>query len=417
VNTFRGLVVVFLLLVLGTSARAGIINRFSIGRVFYPIPNLGRLNRELHGKVIDFSHNHGADNRIWSDALCEKRDLYVYVPPCYDPRQAYPLIILFHGFLQDEVIALHLVRTFDDAIANGELPPVIIAAPDGSIRGRPTILNGGSFYVNSKAGRFEDYIMQDVWSFVHRRFCIRPEREAHALVGGSMGGFGAFNFGIKYRDRVGTVAGLLPPLNLRYADCYGRYFSNFDPTCLGWREHFRPWMPVARFYYVIVVRERRLTIPLYGRRADEMAAVSLENPVEMLFYYDVQPGELEMFVGYGGKDQFNLGAQAESFLYFARLKGLDVTSVYHPNGKHSVESAMSFAPELFCWLKPRLGPYAPWFDCCPTMLPHFPEQSPSPAMETTNNTSVPLCYTPSTCCPAANTKERRPWLRHHFGLK
>src|SRR5262249_32351824 len=33
---------------------------------------LERANRRLHGTVIDYTHNHGADRRIWSAALCEK---------------------------------------------------------------------------------------------------------------------------------------------------------------------------------------------------------------------------------------------------------------------------------------------------------------------------------------------------------
>src|SRR5580704_9367501 len=45
---------------------------------------LKTLNVQLNGKVLDFTHNHGGDYRIWSWALCEKRDLYVYLPPCFN---------------------------------------------------------------------------------------------------------------------------------------------------------------------------------------------------------------------------------------------------------------------------------------------------------------------------------------------
>src|SRR5687767_2948583 len=56
-------------------------------------PLLRRTNHKLAGQVLDYTKNHGEDNRIWSNALCEKRDLYVYLPPCYDPKKAYPLIL------------------------------------------------------------------------------------------------------------------------------------------------------------------------------------------------------------------------------------------------------------------------------------------------------------------------------------
>jgi hypothetical protein len=52
--------------------------------------NLQELNHCLKGHVDDYTHNHGADRRIWSDALQQPRDLYVDLPPGYDPQQQYP---------------------------------------------------------------------------------------------------------------------------------------------------------------------------------------------------------------------------------------------------------------------------------------------------------------------------------------
>src|SRR5436190_10593287 len=96
---------------------------------------LKRINRSLHGQVIDFTHNHGKDRRIWSPALCAKRDLYVYVPPGYDPAKKYPLGIFLHGAGQDEQLFIKsLAREFDAQIVAGKIPPFIVAAPDGSQR-------------------------------------------------------------------------------------------------------------------------------------------------------------------------------------------------------------------------------------------------------------------------------------------
>src|SRR5262245_52371784 len=246
-------------------------------RWIHPTDELANVSRRLHGQVLDFTCNHGADRRIFSPALGEKRDLYVYLPPQYSPQKQYPLVIYLHGFGQDEESFLKFVELFDRPIACGKLPPVVIAAPDGSIRGRPSLLNAGSFYVNSKAGRFEDFVVQDVWTFMHEQFSIRPERAAHALVGGSMGGFGAFNLGIKCRDRVGIVAGVLPPLNLRFLDCHGRYFVPFDPDCIGWRQELRPYGAIGRFAGgLIVVRERRMTDTIFGRSPDAIRNVDRE---------------------------------------------------------------------------------------------------------------------------------------------
>src|SRR5258708_1646875 len=82
---------------------------------------------------------HGADRRIWSPALCAKRDLYVYLPPGYDRAKKYPLLIFLHGAGQDEQLFLkNLAKEFDQTIAAGKFPPAVVAAPDGSMLGRPS---------------------------------------------------------------------------------------------------------------------------------------------------------------------------------------------------------------------------------------------------------------------------------------
>jgi S-formylglutathione hydrolase FrmB len=326
---------------------------------------LDRLNRRLAGQVLDFTNNHGrTDRRIWSEALQEKRDVYVYLPPNFDPNKRYPVIFWLHGFAQDEHSFIqYVVEPLDKVMASGLLPPAIVVAPDGSLSGRAgsTFLSPGSFFVNSKAGNFEDFLMRDVWDFVFAHFPIRPEREAHVMAGVSMGGGAAYHTALKYRDRVGAVVGFLPPLNTRWVDCHGRYLADFDPECWGWRTDFsRGCEVVGRFYGVITIRLKRIFDPLYDRSdPNSVAEISAANPIEMLMRYDIQPGELEMCVAYGGKDQFNLDAQVESFLYVARARGLDVHVCYDPKGKHDLPTAERLFPCVLKWLAPRLAPYAP----------------------------------------------------------
>lgn len=321
---------------------------------------LNRVNRELHGQLLDFTHNHGSDNRLWSNALCEYRDLYVYLPPDFDPCRHYPVIVYLHAFRQDEHSFLHqLVQRFDEAIVCGELPPCIVAVPDGSIRGRPTYFTAGSFFINSKAGNFEDYVMHDVWDFLVANFPIRPEREAHVIMGASMGGFGAYNLGIKYRERFKIIVGFFPPVNLRWVDCHGRYRPDFDPCCWGWRDQLRPYEVVARFGPVFVCM-KQLIYPLYGRGGPEaLDEIARQNPIEMLDTYCVQPGQVDMYIAYGGRDQFNIDAQVESFLFAARQRGLCVGVAYDPNGMHDLRTGMKLFPEFAAWLAPRLMPYSP----------------------------------------------------------
>jgi pimeloyl-ACP methyl ester carboxylesterase len=323
---------------------------------------LDRVNRSLHGRVVDYTHNHGADRRIWSEALGEKRDLYVYLPPGYDPCKRYALMIWLHGFAQDEYSFLaDVVGPLDQAVADGRLPPLIVAAPDGSLRGNSCGFNAGSFFVNSPAGNFEDFLMADVWDFVTSRYPVRPEPGAHVIAGVSMGGGAAFNKAIKYPDRFQTVLGIFPPLNVRWTDCRGRWNAPFDPDCWGWRTDFdRPCHVVGRFYGVVTIRMRDSSFPLYGRRnPDMLPEISRNNPVEMLEPYQVRPGQLNMYVGYGGRDEFNIGAEVESFLFVARSLGLAVETEYDPEGRHDRPTALRLMPRAIAWLGAQLAPYPP----------------------------------------------------------
>src|SRR3984957_6973660 len=103
----------------------------------FDLVNLDHLNKKLHGRVVDFTQNHGADRRIFSPILGRPRDLYVYLPPGYDPSVAYPLILFLHGADVDEHDFLDPgdLEALDQAMARGEMPMAVIAAPDGTYNG------------------------------------------------------------------------------------------------------------------------------------------------------------------------------------------------------------------------------------------------------------------------------------------
>jgi S-formylglutathione hydrolase FrmB len=324
---------------------------------------LDRVNSQLAGRIVDYTDDHGTDNRFWSAALGERRDMYVYLPPGYDPCKQYPFILWLHGVAQDEhAFLMDGVRPLDDAMRSGRLPPAIVAAPDGSLRGVSGYFTAGSFWINSPVGGpYEDYLMQDVWNFVTSHYSIRPEAEAHAVMGVSMGGGGAFHTAIKYPDRYKTAIGFLAPLNTRWEDCHGRTRAPFDPDCWGWRTDFsRGRELLGRFYLIFTVRQSAVIFPLYGRKnPDTTQLIAQDNPIEMLDAYDIQDGEINMYVAYAGLDQFNLDAQTESFLYHAHERGVCVDVDYHPWGRHDRRTVRSMVPKALDWLGPKLAPYAP----------------------------------------------------------
>jgi S-formylglutathione hydrolase FrmB len=326
-----------------------------------------RLKHHLAGQLVEYTRSHSADRRIWSEALHERRDLYVYLPPGFDPCRRYPIMLWLHGINQDEkAFVREALGDFDAAIACGRLPPFIIAIPDGSISGRATLFRTNPLFLNSEAGNFEDYVIHDVWDFMLHNYPICPQREAHIIAGYSGGGGAAYRLAIKYRHTFAVVLGLLPPLNVRWMDCHGNYRANFDPNCWGWREDVdRGGEVLGRFYGVFVVRMRRLVYPLFGRGPEAVEQLSKENPIEMIDLYGLREGELAMYVGYAGRDQFNLDAQAESFLYRARERCLTVTVGYEPRGRHDWNTARKLLPAALNWLAPLLAPFS-----APCPCPH-----------------------------------------------
>ena len=181
--------------------------------------------------------------------------------------------------------------------------------------GRPSFFNSASWWANSRAGNFEDYLMQDVWNFVmdellhpsrSRRPC--PARRLH-------GGSAAFAHAMKYKDRIKICAGFMPALNLRWVDCHGNYERKFDPNCWGWREKCSPLEVIGRPGWGLVkIRYCTLFGPACGRWGQEsIAELSRINPIEIMERVNLQDKELDLYVAYGGKDEFQHGRPGGKF--------------------------------------------------------------------------------------------------------
>mgnify|MGYP005814551949 FL=1 len=158
---------------------------------FYPIFCVGQ------GKVLE-------DQSIKSAILDKKIDYSVYLPAGYDEsKRSYSVIYLLHGYGGDENVWVQygLIDHFmDSAIEKGEIPPSIIIMPDG----------GQHFYINDFKGnsKFEDMFFQEFIPMVEQEYRIKNSKEQRAVVGNSMGGYGAFLYGVKHHDMFGTCVPL-----------------------------------------------------------------------------------------------------------------------------------------------------------------------------------------------------------------
>jgi S-formylglutathione hydrolase FrmB len=316
----------------------------------------------LSGHVIKYTKKHGNDRRIVSPILGMPRDLSVYLPPGYDPRRAYPLVLFFHMADVDEryFIGSQFLRVLDELIIRGDFPPAIAACPDGSYGGWNRLNAQHSLYVNGLGGRFKDHILQEVIPFLMANYPIRTERQAHALIGFSAGGYGAMSMAIEHRDFFGAVVTLAGPLNLRYSNADGVYFEDFNPVTYRWKTHYDPREVIGIFYAGLMrVRARKFLEPVFGEGEAAADRITRTNPADLLFSTDLQPGQLAIYVNYPGRDNFNFDAQAESFQWLAAQRGIEVALVRDPNRSHTLAYFRNNMCPAFVWLGRHLLAPAP----------------------------------------------------------
>lgn len=111
----------------------------------------------------------------------------IYLPPDYQSsNRRYPVVYLLHGLSDNEMgwIQFGEVNTIaDKAIADREIPPVIIVMPDGGV----------TWYINDSQNqyRWNDMFTQEFIPYIDATYRTRPAKEFRAIAGLSMGGYGA----------------------------------------------------------------------------------------------------------------------------------------------------------------------------------------------------------------------------------
>lgn len=127
----------------------------------------------------------------------------IYLPFDYETsNRLYPVTYLLHGYTDNEMGWMqfgeaHLIA--DELIAEREIPPMIIAMPDGGV----------SFYINNfdNSVRYEDFFIQEFIPFIEKNYRARNERRFRGIAGLSMGGYGTLNYSLKYPELfAGAVA-------------------------------------------------------------------------------------------------------------------------------------------------------------------------------------------------------------------
>ncbi len=138
------------------------------------------------------------------------RYFQIYLPDGYDApgnTKSYPVVYFLHGFGQDYTSYSGIFKRLDQEIKSGNLAPMIVVKPDGSLA------DGwlGSFFINSSLnGDFGDYITQELRTYVNSNYRTKIDKASTGICGHSMGGYASFLLSILNPDIYSTVTAHTP---------------------------------------------------------------------------------------------------------------------------------------------------------------------------------------------------------------
>lgn len=137
-----------------------------------------------------------------------ERSLLVYLPPSYyTSRKRFPVVYYLPDYADRSMPGTTIPLGVDKDIDNGYFKELIIVVVSG--------VNslGGSFYVNSPVtGNWDDFVTQDVVSYVDANYRTLAAPASRAIGGHGMGGFGALNLAMLHPGVFGVVYSLSPDL-------------------------------------------------------------------------------------------------------------------------------------------------------------------------------------------------------------
>lgn len=125
----------------------------------------------------------------------------LYLPPCYGvDGYTYPTLYLFAGNIHNEGKwdELGIDEAADEAIATGEIPPLLIVMPAGGWLADKT--SGGP-------GSYESLILNELIPHIEAARCAWAEPAGRAIGGISRGGYWALETAFRFPDHFVSVGG------------------------------------------------------------------------------------------------------------------------------------------------------------------------------------------------------------------
>jgi S-formylglutathione hydrolase FrmB len=197
-----------------------------------------------------------------SAALNRDMQYRVFLPARVAPGQKLQVVYLLHG----RGGRFRDWSNYSDVSRFAE-SGLVLVMPEG----------GDSYYTNSvdaPQDRYEDYIVSDLIADVESRFPVATGRGNRAIVGVSMGGFGAVKVGLRHPDLYGFVGGIsaavdVPrrPFSFQRLQQSRQYRSIFGPAGSQTRRENDPFIlvrsanPATAPYFFLACGEQEGLLP------------------------------------------------------------------------------------------------------------------------------------------------------------
>jgi Putative esterase len=165
------------------------------------LPTLQPVSQDAAGSAID--------RASYSSAALTggEGSFLVYLPSGYDATTShYPVLYMLTGNDQSDeaFLQIGLQAQLDQLIATHAIPPLIAVMIQGG--------SGSNNWRNTRSLRYESYVLE-VQQLIDRMLPTVPARDARAVVGDSMGGYGAMNVALANPYRFGVVESWLSFFN------------------------------------------------------------------------------------------------------------------------------------------------------------------------------------------------------------
>lgn len=143
----------------------------------------------------------------------------IYLPPSYDKElnKKYPVVYFLPGY--DDSVDIYtkgyyggyfFESSMNSNLTQGRIKEVIMVIVNGY-----NILNGCFFNNSPVTGNWEDFVVKDVVNYMDTNFRTIPKADSRALIGLSMGGYGALHLSMKHPTvfsiGLGECSGLAAP--------------------------------------------------------------------------------------------------------------------------------------------------------------------------------------------------------------